>query len=279
MIIVRTIDEARSWRREAGAARTALVPTMGALHEGHLSLMRQARASADQVAVSLFVNPKQFGPQEDLARYPRSFESDRQACAAEGVDCLFYPSPEEIHPAGFRTLVEVEEWSGVLEGKSRPTHFRGVTTVVLKLFNILTPDLAVFGWKDAQQFLILRRMVRDLDLPVEMQAGETVREPDGVALSSRNRHLSQQQRAEAPVLYRSLQLARELVLEQGVTNSEAVLDQLRRLIEAESSAVIDGLDLVSLETLKPLSEIKAGDTLIALAAYFGATRLIDNLRL
>lgn len=279
MIIARTIEEARSWRREAGAARTALVPTMGALHEGHFSLMQKARAQADRLAVSLFVNPRQFGPQEDLARYPRTFEQDVQACKAEGVDCLFHPSPADIYPDGHRTFVEVEELSGALEGQSRPTHFRGVTTVVLKLFNIMTPDLAVFGWKDAQQFILLSRMVRDLDLPVEMLAGETVREPDGLALSSRNRFLTPAQRAEAPVLHRSLQLARALALEQGVSSAEALQGRMRRTIEAESSAKIDRIDLVSLTTLKALPEVKIGDTLIALAAHFGDMRLIDNVRL
>ncbi|MCX7046460.1 MAG: pantoate--beta-alanine ligase [Candidatus Sumerlaeota bacterium] len=263
-----------------GEGRTiGFVPTMGALHEGHLTLMRQARAETDLVAVSTFVNPLQFGPKEDLAAYPRDFEGDERMCAGEKVDWLFYPTPAEMYPAGYRTYVNVEELGDVLCGRSRPGHFRGVATVVLKLFNIVQPSRAYFGWKDAQQFLILRRMVEDLNLPLEMIGVETVREADGLAMSSRNRYLTPQERAEAPVLRRALVMARERALGAVSPLSAAELrDEMARMIRSESSGETDYIEFVSMKDLKPAARVETG-TLIALAVRFGKARLIDNIRI
>ena len=265
--------EARAEGRVLG-----LVPTMGALHEGHLTLMREARPRVDVLAVSVFVNPKQFGPDEDLAAYPRDIEGDRRKCASAGVDWIFHPTPEQMYPEGCRTYVEVEDWGRKLCGASRPEHFRGVTTVVLKFFNLVQPNAAFFGWKDAQQFLILRKMVEDLNLPVEMVGVETVRETDGLAMSSRNVYLTERERGEAPVLYRALVAARERAYQDpGVTASE-----LRRLIAdtvaSESTAKIDYIEIVSMNRLEPVDRVGPG-TLIALAARFGKARLIDNVRI
>ena len=282
MQICRDIDDLRQWRSNV-RGKVALVPTMGALHEGHLSLMRQAReaAGADdgQVVVSIFVNPAQFGPEEDFARYPRDFERDEKLCREVGVDLIFYPDVEKMYPRDFRSWVEVEELTEVLEGAIRPGHFRGVTTIVLKLFNLVQPDAAVFGWKDAQQFIVLRRMVEDLNLPLEMIGCEIVREADQLALSSRNVYLSEEQRAEAPLLYRSLQLARSLFEANPEISSADIQAQMRALIENESSGAIDYITVVSQGSLQQLDRIAVGDTLIALAVRFGKTRLLDNIRL
>lgn len=255
--------------------RLGFVPTMGALHEGHLSLVRAARASAHLVAASIFVNPTQFGPNEDLAKYPRSFEQDCQMLEREGVDVLFAPSVGEMYPAGAVTWVTVEELSGKLDGLSRPGHFRGVTTVCAKLFHIVEPDRAFFGQKDATQVAIIRRMVRDLNLPVEIVVCPIVRETDGLALSSRNAYLNAGQRKHALVLHRSL-LRVQRMAEAGERQATALIVAGRQALGEEPSVRLDYFEIVNPDTLDPLSEVSSG-ALIAVAAYVGTTRLIDNI--
>lgn len=280
MKIISDIQEmkkiSQGFKREG--KKIAFVPTMGYLHEGHLALMREGRKLADVLVISIFVNPTQFGPHEDFERYPRDIERDQRLAEEVGVDIIFYPSAEAMYPPGYRTYVEVTEWSSVLCGASRPTHFRGVCTVVLKLFNIVQPDVAIFGWKDAQQFLILRRMVEDLNLDIQMVGVETVREPDGLAMSSRNEYLNPSERKQATALYKSLCRAKEMV-EQGERNCQKIIDEMKKIIETQPSAKIDYISVVSLDGLKPLSEIQLGNTLIALAVFVGPARLIDNIRL
>jgi len=272
-----TIEETRRAIIAARAAgkRVGLVPTMGALHAGHVSLIRAARAENEFVAVSIFVNPTQFGPKEDLSRYPRPFETDVRICSEESVDLIFHPTPEIMYPPSFVTFVEVQELQNVLCGASRPGHFRGVTTVVLKLFNILNPDSAYFGQKDAQQARILMQMVRDLNVPVEMKICPIVREQDGLALSSRNVYLDAEQRKNATVLYRTLQMVQARI-EAGERDAESLIRDARALIEATSGSRIDYLAIVDFDRLQPLIRIE-GKVLIALAVYFGSTRLIDNV--
>ena len=260
--------------------RRVLVPTMGALHRGHGELIRIARDAAGrdgEVAVSIFVNPLQFAPGGDYEKYPRPEEVDDEFCRNAGVDILFRPSVEEMYAADFSVSVEENSLANTLEGKSRPGHFRGVCTVVAKLFHILAPDAAVFGEKDFQQLAIIRRMVRDLNFPVEIIGAPTVREADGLACSSRNQYLNAVEREQAPVLQRALQAARKLVA-QGERSSEKILAAAREMIATAPLARIDYLEIVNAETLQPAGE--AGpDSLIAVAAFFGKTRLIDNLRL
>jgi pantoate--beta-alanine ligase len=252
---------------------------MGALHRGHGELFRLARETAGpggEVAVSIFVNPLQFAPGGDYEKYPRPEEVDDEFCRNAGVDILFRPSVEEMYAADFSVSVEENSLANTLEGKSRPGHFRGVCTVVAKLFNILGPDAAVFGEKDFQQLAIIRRMVRDLNFPVEIIGAPTVREADGLACSSRNQYLSAEEREQAPVLQRALQEARRLVAE-GEISTAAILAAAREVIATAPLARIDYLEIVNAETLQPSWE--AGpDSLIAVAAFFGKTRLIDNLR-
>jgi pantoate--beta-alanine ligase len=257
--------------------KVGLVPTMGYFHEGHLSLMRIARSKADIVVVSNFVNPTQFAPTEDLDAYPRDFEQDCKMAETIPVDIMFSPQKDDIYPDGFRTYVEVEEWGKKLCGMSRPIHFRGVTTVVLKLFNIIQPDTAIFGWKDAQQFLILCRMVKDLNLPVEMIGGEIIREPDGLAMSSRNKYLTPEERREAAILSRSLKEALEMI-RNGITETGEIENHIKKTIEGSSHGRLDYVEIVSQETLDPLPHVMKDLTLIALAVHFGKARLIDNLR-
>jgi pantoate--beta-alanine ligase len=276
-MITTTIDETR---RAVAAARSSkkrigLVPTMGALHAGHVSLIRAARSETDYVAVTVFVNPTQFGPKEDLSRYPRPFENDVKICADENVDLIFHPTPAIMYSPTFETYVEVHELQKGLCGASRPGHFRGVATVVLKLFNILQPDVAYFGQKDAQQARILMQMVRDLDVPVEMRVCPIVREPDGLALSSRNVYLDAEQRQNAKVLHRALQKMRDRI-EAGERDANALLAEARAMIEATAGARIDYLSIVDFERLQPMTRLH-GKVLIALAVFFGATRLIDNI--
>ena len=248
---------------------------MGALHEGHLSLVRAAKAASDVVAASIFVNPTQFGPNEDLAKYPRSFERDRQLLEREGIELLFAPSVEEMYPAGAVTWVTVEGLSEKLDGRSRPGHFRGVTTVVAKLFHIVEPDAAFFGQKDAAQLAIIRRMVRDLNLPVEIVVCPIVREADGLAMSSRNAYLDPEQRKKALVLHRSLMRVREMV-ERGERDASKLASAGREEFAAETSVRLDYFEIVNPETLDPVKNVSEG-ALVAVAAYVGATRLIDNL--
>ncbi|MGE3803873.1 MAG: pantoate--beta-alanine ligase [Gemmataceae bacterium] len=276
MRVVKTIDEVREQVREARAAgqRIGLVPTMGALHAGHLSLIRAARAGTDFVVVSIFVNPTQFSPCEDLDRYPRPLERDLELCAAEGAKLVFVPEAATMYPPGACTFVEVHGLQDGLCGVSRPTHFRGVATIVLKLFNIVLPDVAYFGQKDAQQARIIEQLVHDLDVPVEVQVCPIVREPDGLALSSRNQYLDPSQRQHALALSRSLQEARR-VIEAGERAGDKVRQLLRTRIEATPGAVLDYAEVVDADTLRPVDKL-GGRVLIALAVKFGATRLIDN---
>jgi pantoate--beta-alanine ligase len=248
---------------------------MGALHEGHLSLVRAARSTCDTVAASIFVNPAQFGPNEDLAKYPRSFERDCELLEKEGVALLFAPSVEEMYPAGAVTWITVEGFSDKLDGRSRPGHFRGVATVVAKLFHIVEPDAAFFGQKDAAQVAIIRRMVRDLNFPVEIVVGQIVREPDGLAMSSRNAYLSPEYRKKALVLYRSLVLVKKLA-DEGENSIETLIAAAKKEIAAEPAARLDYFEIVSTETLDPVEDVSRG-RLAAVAAFFGATRLIDNV--
>jgi len=254
--------------------RIGFVPTMGFLHEGHLQLVRVARRQSDFVVVSIFVNPIQFGPKEDYRRYPRDFNRDRRLLKSAGADFIFCPGVKDVYPEGFATLVHVERLGEGLCGKSRPGHFRGVTTVVAKLFNIVLPDVAVFGAKDAQQAFVIRRMTRDLGFQTRIVILPTAREKDGLAMSSRNVYLTPEQRAEAPVLHRSLVLAKRLI-RQGERQAAKVKAAMGRLIQRESDGRIDYVEMVDTDELRPVRTIK-GETLIALAVFYGKTRLIDN---
>ncbi len=250
------------------------VPTMGFLHEGHLSLMRLAREKCDVLVASIFVNPTQFGPNEDLDAYPRDFERDEALCAQAGVDIVFYPEPENMYAADASVWVDEESLSGVLCGASRAGHFRGVCTVVAKLFNLVLPDVAVFGEKDAQQLRIIERMVRDLNFPIEIVRGPIVREPDGLAMSSRNKYLSAEQRQNALCLKRSLDRVRELA-GAGERKVSVLRDAMVELIEAVPEAAIDYIEFVDDASVVPVDGIE-GHALVALAVRIGATRLIDN---
>ncbi|MBW7905382.1 MAG: pantoate--beta-alanine ligase [Phycisphaerae bacterium] len=277
MEILRTIVEVRAAVAKARrlGRRVGLVPTMGALHEGHGSLIDAARRDCDFVIVSIFVNPTQFGPNEDFARYPRDEPGDTRLCSARGVDVVFAPAPGEMYPPGAVTAVAVPGLSEVLCGRFRPGHFTGVATIVAKLFNAVQPDVAYFGQKDAQQLTIIRRMTADLEFPVEIVGCPTVREADGLALSSRNRYLSADERGRALCLYRALEAARAMIL-AGQTDVQAVVAQMRMIVEAARPARIDYIELVSPETLLPAADCR-GPVLAALAVHIGQTRLIDNL--
>ena len=250
---------------------------MGALHEGHLFLVRAARAACDLVAVSIFVNPTQFGANEDLAKYPRDFERDRELLEKEGVELLFAPPVEEMYPAGAVTWVTVEALSGKLDGRSRPGHFRGVTTVVAKLFHVVEPDAAFFGQKDAAQVAIVRRMVRDLKFPVEIVACPIVREADGLAMSSRNAYLDPAQRKQALVLHRALVRVQKL-WDAGERDAGKLLIAGREEVAAEKSVRLDYFEIVDPESLDPVKDM-AGGALVAVAAFVGPTRLLDNILL
>ncbi|NLG83579.1 MAG: pantoate--beta-alanine ligase [Firmicutes bacterium] len=277
MTLAKTVKEVReaiaAARREGKSI--GFVPTMGYLHDGHLALIRRARAENGFVVVSIFVNPTQFGPNEDFARYPRDLARDLDLCRGAGVDLVFAPEVAQMYPPGFQTYVEVEELSQGLCGASRPGHFRGVATVVTKLFNIVTPDRAYFGEKDAQQLRVIKRMVVDLNFPLEIVAVPTVREPDGLAMSSRNTYLSPQERQAALVLYRALCLAKDLFV-RGERRAEEILARMRELIAAEPLARIDYVAIVDDETLAPVERIDR-PVLVALAVFIGPTRLIDNI--
>jgi pantoate--beta-alanine ligase len=258
-----------------GELRLGFVPTMGALHEGHLSLVRAAKAQCDAVAVSVFVNPLQFGPAEDLAKYPRTFERDCELLEQESVDFLFAPSVEEMYPGKTVTYVTVEALSEKLCGRSRPGHFRGVTTVVSKLFHIVEADFAFFGQKDAAQAAIIRRMVCDLNFPVQIVVCPIVRDPDGLAMSSRNAYLSAEQRRSALVLHRSLQEVQQY-FEQGERTAVRLIEQGERLLAEEPGTRLDYLEIVDPDTLEPVEEVER-TALAAVAAFVGPTRLIDNV--
>jgi pantoate--beta-alanine ligase len=258
----------------AGHRRVALVPTMGALHDGHLSLVRRARELAEVVVVSIFVNPTQFGPNEDFTRYPRDLDGDQRVLSGLGVDYIFTPEVEEMYPEGSRTFVEVERWGEYLCGITRPGHFRGVTTVVAKLFNIVSPDFAVFGRKDAQQAILIERMARDLLFDVRIETCAIVREFDGLAMSSRNRYLSSEERQAALVLHRSLLCAKAMI-DKGESNAVVIQRGMREIFRREPMARLDYIELVDPSTLCPVDAVRK-DTLIAVAAHVGTTRLIDN---
>ncbi len=279
MKIIRDIAEMQAASRAArmGGLSIGFVPTMGALHEGHLSLARRARAQATLVVVSIFVNPLQFGPSEDFGRYPRTLESDCALLEAEGVEVVFAPSTEQMYPPDATTVVYVEGVSDRLDGRSRPGHFRGVSTVVAKLFHIVGPDCAVFGQKDAAQVAVLRRMVRDLNMPIELIVAPIARDPDGLALSSRNAYLSADERRQALVLHRALQRVEELA-GSGETNSERLRSAALYVLADEPAAVLDYLEIVNPDTLLPVDSVARG-ALFAVAASFGPTRLIDNVLL
>ncbi len=261
-------------QRKREGKRIGFVPTMGALHEGHLSLIRSAREQSDVVVASIFVNPLQFGPTEDLARYPRQFERDRQWLEAEGCDLLFAPEVSDMYPPGGTTYVEVAGMSDRLDGKSRPGHFRGVTTVVSKLFHIIEPDTAFFGQKDAAQVAIIRRMVRDQNFPVGITVCPIVREKDGLAMSSRNVYLDPQQRRQALVLNRALMRVQTMA-DTGERDASKLIAAGKEIIGEEPAARLDYFEAVNWETLEPVSDVGNG-ALIAVAAWVGPTRLIDN---
>jgi pantoate--beta-alanine ligase len=279
MIVAHRIDAVRQAVAEARSRglTIGLVPTMGALHAGHVSLIRSARRESGFVVVSIFVNPTQFGPEEDLKRYPRPLTQDLQVCAEQQVDLVFVPDAGIMYPPGYRTWVEVQELQDVLCGASRPGHFRGVATVVLKLFNIVQPDLAFFGQKDAQQTRIIRQMVQDLNVTIRIHVCPIVREPDGLALSSRNQYLDPAQRNHAPALYLALEEVRKLT-EKGERDARVLRQALASRIEATPGAVLDYAAVVDADLLRPVTRVK-GEVLVALAVKFGATRLIDNIQL
>jgi pantoate--beta-alanine ligase len=277
METILTVAQMKKWRRSQRAAgkTIGLVPTMGFLHEGHLSLIRQCRAENKAVVVSIFVNPTQFGPNEDLERYPRDPAGDAAKCRDAGADAIFTPSADAIYPADYHTFVEVERISKPLCGRSRPGHFRGVASVVLKLFNIVRPDKAYFGSKDYQQLQVIRIMARDLNLDVEIVGCETVREADGLAMSSRNAYLSPEQRIQAAVLHGALLRARDLAA-AGAGDAAEYIRVMSDTILAAPDAEIDYVALVDHETLEDVNEVH-GRALAALAVRVGKTRLIDNM--
>ncbi len=275
--IVSEIAEVRSavaQVRKIGST-VGLVPTMGALHAGHASLIRTARAQTDFVAVSIYVNPSQFGPHEDFSRYPRTLESDQELCRSLGVDLIYTPETREIYPAGYASWVEVDKLSQHLCGASRPGHFRGVATIVLKLMNIVQPDVAFFGQKDIQQAVIIRKVLGDLHVPTRIEILPTVRESDGLAMSSRNRYLDPIQRRNALVVHRSLQQAYEL-FQAGERNAAVLMALVEREVLSTASARLDYACVVDLEDLQPVALV-ARPAVLAEAVYFGSTRLIDNI--
>jgi len=277
MKVIRKIAEMQSMSKslQKSGKTIGFVPTMGFLHEGHLSLIREARRKADTVVVSIFINPTQFAPGEDLDKYPRDFQRDENLCHDEGVDIIFYPDAREMYSSSFKTFVVTNELSTKLCGISRPTHFRGVATIVAKLFNIVKPDFAVFGQKDAQQSLIIRKMVADLNFETEIIVAPIIREKDGLAMSSRNKFLSPAQRKDALIIFNSLKMA-----EKMISGGEQVANIIKQAIHDNfhkvASAKIDYISIVDFEKLNAVETI-TGNTLIAIAAYFGETRLIDNI--
>ena len=279
MVDVKVIEDIAGMRSYVSGIKArgdtiGLVPTMGYLHEGHLSLMRKARELTDHVVISIFVNPTQFGPNEDLDRYPRDFERDLDLASSVGVECIFHPRSQDIYPKGYATYIHVEGLSSVLCGVSRPTHFRGVATVVAKLFNIVEPDIAVFGEKDYQQLVIIRRMVADLSMKVKIVGYPIVREKDGLAMSSRNRYLSQQERKKATVLSRALKRAEDM-FNNGERDASAIREALVEMIMGEDGCNIDYVEIVDADDLSRLRTIDR-KAVIALAVNIGKARLIDN---
>ncbi len=277
MRIITSPPEIRDYCRSARSRGEIIgfVPTMGFLHEGHLSLMRQARSESDLCVISVFVNPTQFGPREDYKTYPRDLNRDSEMAAGVGVDVIFAPAPEDMYPHGYGTFVEVEGITEKMCGASRPGHFRGVTTVVAKLFNLVQPHRAYFGQKDAQQVVVIKRMAADLNFDVEVIIMPTVREEDGLAMSSRNRYLSPAERQAALVLIRSLNMAEDVV-KGGQSDAAEISRRMRGMIEAEPLARIDYISVVDANTLEDLDLVQ-GEVLIALGVFIGKTRLVDNI--
>jgi pantoate--beta-alanine ligase len=277
MIIASTIEQARGCLAEMRRqqVRIGLVPTMGALHEGHLSLIRRCRAECGYTVVSIFVNPTQFAPGEDMSRYPRPFDRDCSLCEKEGVDLIFAPPESEMYPSKNLTWIDVEKVTENLCGASRPGHFRGVCTVVAKLFNIIGPDAAYFGQKDAQQLAVIRRMAWDLNFSIEIRPCPTVREPDGLAMSSRNQYLNPEQRRQALCLYQALQQAEKFV-ESGRTDSNLIIEAMTKIVRNQPESRIDYISIVDNELLQPLSKIDR-PAIVALAVKIGPARLIDNI--
>jgi pantoate--beta-alanine ligase len=274
MIVIETIPD-MSYLRNNLKEPVGFVPTMGYLHEGHMSLVRKARAENKTVAVSIYVNPTQFGPKEDLSKYPRDLPRDLAILEKEGTDVVFFPCDKEMYPAGYDTWVTVDNLTKPLEGDSRPTHFRGVTTIVNKLFNIVRPTNAYFGQKDAQQVLVIIKMARDLNMNLKVIVCPTIREPDGLAMSSRNVYLNPEQRKAAPVLNKSLLLANEL-FSHGERDTAVILKQITVLIQKEPLANIDYISISDTATLAELKTISKS-ALVSMAVRFGNTRLIDNI--
>jgi pantoate--beta-alanine ligase len=277
MEIAGTIESARKFIAAArGQGKTiGLVPTMGALHIGHISLIQDAREQTDFVVVSIFVNPTQFAPAEDFDKYPRPFDEDLQICSGQGVDLVFAPDIEEMYPTKNITWVNVEKLTEGLCGRTRPGHFRGVTTVCAKLFNIVQPDVAFFGQKDAQQTVVIKRMVADLNMPLKIQVCPTVREEDGLAVSSRNKYLSETQRKDASLLYKSLKKAKQII-KDGVTDSGQIVNDMKKILAEAPLLETEYIEIVEPETLEPLNYVK-GPALVALAVHCGPARLIDNI--
>lgn len=279
MKVFKTIPEVRAWisKVQASNQTIGLVPTMGFLHEGHISLIKYSKEKCSKTVVTIFVNPTQFSPNEDFEAYPRDFERDKGLCKKAGVDIIFAPEPEQMYLSDNQTFVSNERISGILCGKSRPIHFKGVTTVVTKLFNIVDPDFAFFGQKDAQQAIIIKNMVRDLNFRTKIFVAPIIREKDGLALSSRNKYLTNKQRKNALVLYNSLQFAKEQ-FSLPLINVDSIKSKITEMIASKEECEIDYVEFVNAETLS--KEIKKGDkVLLALAVFVGSTRLIDNILL
>jgi pantoate--beta-alanine ligase len=277
MKVAKTIESVRSLVKTARSAgkSVGLVPTMGALHIGHISLIEEAVKRCDFVVVSIFVNPAQFGPSEDFEKYPQSIEEDLEICRKAGVDLVFAPKAEQMYPTENLAWINVEKLTESLCGKSRPTHFRGVTTVCAKLFNIVAPDIAFFGQKDAQQAIVIKRMVADLNMPLQIVVCPTVRQSNGLAVSSRNKYLTEEQKKDALLIYKSLQTARRIT-EAGTKDTETIITEMRKILNQAPSINVEYTSIVDAETLQGLSEIE-GKVLIAIAVKIDSTRLIDNI--
>jgi len=281
---MKVIRKAKQMQREmknlkCQGKKIGFIPTMGALHEGHLSLIRKARLETEIVVVSIFVNPTQFGKGEDYKEYPREFKSDKKKCEMAGVDYIFYPEVEEMYPKPYYTYVEVEKLQEPLCGKFRPGHFRGVATIVIKLFNIVMPDIAYFGFKDYQQYVIIKQMVKDLNIPVKIKGVPIVREKDGLAMSSRNKYLTPEERKEATLLYKSLLKARELI-KKGERNPSRIKNEIKKILLSGKIINSEKIDYISIVDPVTLEELKKVDRecIIALAVRIGKARLIDNIR-
>jgi len=277
MRVAKTIKSVRKLVKAARGKdkKIGLVPTMGALHIGHISLIKAAKKKCDFVVVSVFVNPAQFGPGEDFEKYPRPLNADLEICKKAGVDVVFAPMVKQIYPRENITWVNVEKLTEQLCGRSRPGHFRGVTTVCAKLFNIVAPDLAFFGQKDAQQVIVIKRMVADLNMPLKIVVCPTVRQPDGLAVSSRNQYLTGPQKKDAALIYKSLQKCQQLI-EDSISNSKTIIAQMRKVLQQAPSIRIEYISIVDAETLQELDKI-TGKILTAVAVKIGSTRLIDNI--